>query len=178
MRSYASYGVDENSKQALLKGENTNTELVSQMPAPKELERLGGLFNLASERNRPFLDRCSETKYLAVRDFSQAASITVELAKQTLEEANAGLKGRADFKRYLNTLQSAVEAGQLDSSVISALESLKSKYLEKVLRPAVRIYLEDDKRKASEIELLYKDALRIDGLLEVIQFLKKIEPVV
>ena len=152
-------------------------ELVSQMPAPKELERLGGLFNLASERNRPFLDRCSETKYLAVRDYRQATSVTIDLAKQTLQEANAGLTGRVDFKRYLSTLQSAVESGQIDANVIRALESLRSKYLEKVLRPAVRSYLEDDKRKTSEIELLYKDALRIDGLLEVIQFLKKIEPV-
>jgi hypothetical protein len=147
------------------------------MPAPKELERLGGLFNLASERNRPFLDRCSETKYLAVRDYRQATSVTVELAKQTLQEANAGLTGRADFKRYLDTLQSALESGQIDGSVIRALENLRSKYLEKVLRPAVRTYLVDDKLKTSEIELLYKDALRIDGLLEVVQFLKKVEPV-
>ncbi len=148
------------------------------MPAPKELERLGGLFSLASDKSRPFLDRCSETKYLAVQDYSRATSVTVELAKQTLKEANSGLTNRADCRRYLATVQSAVEAGQLDSTVIQALEKLRSKYLEKVLRPAVRTYLENDQLKTSEIELLYKDALRIDGLLEVVQFLKKIEPVV
>jgi hypothetical protein len=148
------------------------------MPAPKELERLDGLFNLAADRNRPFLDRCSETKYLAVRDFSRATSVTVELAKQTLEEANSGLRGHTECKRYLATLHRAVESGQLDSRVISALKKLRSKYLEKVLRPAVRTYLENDELKATEIELLYNDALRIEGLLEVVQFLRKVEPVI
>ena len=148
------------------------------MPAPEELERLGGLFKLASESSRPFLDRCSETKYLAVRNFSEATSITVELARQTLMESNSGLTSRADCKRHLATLQNAVELGQLDTRVITALEKLRSKYLEKVLRPAMRTYLNNDDFKLTAIELLYNDALKIDGLLEVVQFLKKIEPVV
>lgn len=148
------------------------------MPAPEELERLGGLFKLASESSRPFLDRCSETKYLAVRNFSEATSITVELARQTLMESNSGLTSRADCKRHLATLQNAVELGQLDTRVITALEKLRSKYLEKVLRPAMRTYLNNDDLKLTAIELLYNDALKIDGLLEVIQFLKKVEPVV
>jgi len=148
------------------------------MPAPKELERLGGLFSIASESSRHFLDRCSETKYLAVRNYSKATSITIELARQTLKEANTGLTKHADCKRYLSTLQNAVELGQMDSNVITALENLRSKYLEKVLRPAVRKYLHSDELKPSVIELLYNDALKIDGLLEVVQFLKKIEPVV
>ncbi|MBY8997073.1 MAG: hypothetical protein KGD60_05030 [Candidatus Thorarchaeota archaeon] len=148
------------------------------MPAPKELERLGGLFNLASESSRPFLDRCSETKYLAIRDYSQASSVTVELAKQSLKENFSGLTNHADCKKCLATLQSAVELGQLDTRVITALEKLRSKYLEKVLSPAVRTYLKNDELKTTEIELLYNDALKIDGLLEVIQFLKKVEPVV
>lgn len=144
----------------------------------KELERIGGLFSLASEKHRPFLDRCSETKYLAVRDFGQATSIVVELARQTLQEANGRLLRQDEFKKYINVLQNALESGHLDSGLIKTLENLRSKYLEKVLRPAVRTYLEDDKRKTSEIESFYKDALRIDGLLEVVQFLKKVEPVV
>lgn len=148
------------------------------MPAPKELERLGGLFNLASDKSRPFLDRCSETKYLAVRDYNRATSVTVELAEQTLREANSGLTSSADCKKYLGTLRSAVESGQLDKSVIRTLEKLRSKYLEKVLSPAVRSYLKNDELKTTEIELLYNDALRIEGLLEVVQFLKKVEPVV
>ncbi|MFW9805326.1 MAG: hypothetical protein ACFFFK_01195 [Candidatus Thorarchaeota archaeon] len=162
----------------IIKRIDENYILVSQMPGQKELERIGGLFSLASEKHRPFLDRCSETKYLAVRDYSQATSITLELARQTLKEANRGLLGQDDFKKYINVLQNALESGHLDSGLIQSLENLRSKYLEKVLRPAIRTYLEDDKRKTSEIESLYTDALRIDGLLEVVQFLKKVEPVV
>jgi hypothetical protein len=147
------------------------------MPAPKELERLGGLFNLASDKSRPFLDRCSETKYLAVMDYSRATSLTVELAKQTLKEVDSGLTSHDDCKRYLATLRSAVASGQFDTSIIHTLEKLRSKFLEKVLRPAVRTYLQNDDLKATEIETLYNDALRIEGLLEVVQFLKKVEPV-
>lgn len=152
--------------------------MVRQMPARRELDRIGGLFNLASDKNRPFLMQCSETKYLAVRDYSKATSRTVELARQTLREANSGLTGQADCQRYLSTIQNVVESGQLDARVIGALEKLRSKYLEKVLRPAVRSYLENEDRKTAEIEALYNDALRIEGLLEVVQFLKKVEPVV
>ncbi|MFX1579689.1 MAG: hypothetical protein ACFFBJ_08560 [Promethearchaeota archaeon] len=148
------------------------------MTGPKDFERIGDLFNLASKSNRPFLIRCSETKYLAVRDYSRATNVTVELAKQTLREANSGLTSRADFRGYLTTLQNAVESGMIDNNAIKALENLRTKYLEKVLRPAVQTYLEDDEQKTSEIELLYNDALRIEALLEVVQFLKKIEPVI
>ena len=148
------------------------------MPAPKELERLGNLFNLASEKSRPFLDRCSNTKYLAVKDYSLATTVTLELTKQTLKEANPNLTDHEDCKRYISALRSAVESGQMDSSVVYSLQKLRSKYLEKVLRPAVRTYFRDDKLKAAEIELLYNDALRIEGLLEVVQFLRKVKPVV
>ncbi len=148
------------------------------MPISEELERLGSLFKLASERNRPFLDKCSQTKYLAVRDYDRATSITFDLAKQTLREANSCLTNRDDCKKYLAKLQNAIESGQLNQDFIHTLEKLKARYLERVLRPAIRTYLTNDDFKAAEIDELYNDALRIDGLLEVIQFLKKIEPVV
>ena len=148
------------------------------MPAPKELERLSGLFSLASDTSRPFLERCSETKYMAVRDYNRATSVTVELAKQTLREANSGLTSHVDCKRYFVSVGRAIESGQIDTRVIHTLEKLRSTYLEKVLKPAVRTYLEDDQLKTTEIERLYNDALRIEGILEVVQFLKKVKPVV
>ncbi|MFW9963986.1 MAG: hypothetical protein ACFFCX_10505 [Candidatus Sifarchaeia archaeon] len=147
------------------------------MPSPDELERLGSLFNLASEKNRPFLEKCSETKYLAVRDYDRATSIIVELMKQTLCEANSGLTEHNDCKKYIVKLKQVVESGQLDRDIIHALEKLRSKYLKKVLSPAVRMYFSNRNHNTSEIEALYNDALRIDGLLEAIQFLKKVEPV-
>ena len=148
------------------------------MPAPKELERLGGLFKLASNKNRPFLSRCAETKYLAVRDYDRATNLTFELARQTLSEANPGLRGHVDCRDYLAIIQSAVESGQLDSDFIIALKKLRTQYLQKVLRPAVKDYLNKGESEPTEIEKLYNDALRIEGLLEVVQFLKKLESVV
>ncbi|MFW9789295.1 MAG: hypothetical protein ACFFE1_16605, partial [Candidatus Thorarchaeota archaeon] len=143
-----------------------------------ELERLGGLFNLTSDKSRSFLNRCSETKYLAVRNYSRATSLTVELAKQTLKEVNTDFTTREDCEEYLETLRKAVEIGQIDSQVISALKKLRAKYLDKVLRPAVKVYLDNYDLKITEIEALYNDALRIEGLLEVVRFLKKVKPVV
>ena len=148
------------------------------MPAPKELERLGGLFKLASDKNRPFLNRCAETKYLAVRDYDGATNLTFELARQTLSEANAGLRGHSDCRNYLAIIRSAVESGQLDSDFIVALKKLRTQYLQKVLRPALKDYLNKGESESTEIEKLYNDALRIGGLLEVVQFLKKLESVV
>ncbi|MFW9964792.1 MAG: hypothetical protein ACFFCX_14585 [Candidatus Sifarchaeia archaeon] len=148
------------------------------MPSPEELERLGNLFTLAAERNRPFLDRCSETKYLAVRDYDKATKIIFELTNQTLKEANSGLMDLSDCKGDLTKLKNVVESGHLDTDFILALERLRSKYLEKILGPAVRTYLRNEDLKPIEIETLYNDALRIEGLLEVVQFLKKVEPVV
>jgi hypothetical protein len=152
--------------------------MVSQMPAPKELERLGGLFKLASDKNRPFLSRCAETKYLAVKDYDRATNLTFELARQTLSEANAGLRSHVGSKAYLAIIRSAVESGQLDSDFIGALKKLRAQYLQKVLRPAVKDYLNNNQSKYIEIEKLYNDALRIEGLLEVAQFLKKLELIV
>jgi len=148
------------------------------MPISEELERLGNLFKLASERNRPFLEKCSQTKYLAVTDYDKATSATFDLAKQTLQEANSSLTTRDDCKRYLAKLRNAIESGQLNPDLIHTLEKLKTQYLEKVLRPAVRTYLSNDEFKTAQIDALYNDALKIDGLIEVIQFLKKVEPVV
>jgi hypothetical protein len=147
------------------------------MPAPKELERLGGLFKLASDKNRPFLNQCADTKYLAVKDYQGATNRTFKLAKQTLSEANAGLTSHVDCKGYLAIIRSAVESGQLNSEFIGALKKLRTQYLQKVLRPAIENYLNSKEPKFTEIETLYNDALRIEGLLEVVQFLMKLEAV-
>lgn len=147
------------------------------MAAPKELERLGGLFKLASDKNRPFLKRCAETKYLAVKDYQGATNRTFKLARQTLSEANAGLTGHVDCKGYLAIIRSAVESGQLNSEFIGALKKLRAQYLQKVLRPAIENYLSSRETEFTEVEMLYNDALRIEGLLEVVQFLKRLEAV-
>lgn len=161
---------------SLLKGKVTNRVMISKMPDPRELERLGGLFNLASERNRPFLDRCSETKYLAMNDYSRATNEALKLAKQTLNSTRLDFGSGTSFDGNLTTIRNAVESGQLDGKLVKALTKLRSNYLRYVLRPAVQTYLTNDKLKTSDLETLYESALRIDGLLEVVQFLKRVKP--
>ena len=143
------------------------------MSDPKELKRIDGLFNLASARSRPFLDQCSETKYLAVRDYKRATDETLKLANQTLKFADAKYP---TLTSDLSEIKSAVKAGQLDASFIDALSNLRTKYIEQVLRPAVRTYLKNEELKTSDLDSYYESALRINGLLEVVKFLKRIRP--
>ncbi|MFW9768703.1 MAG: hypothetical protein ACFFF9_09680 [Candidatus Thorarchaeota archaeon] len=143
------------------------------MPDPKELKRIDGLFNLASARSRPFLDQCSEAKYLAVRDYNRAADETLKLAMQTLKFAGANSPA---LTGEFSEIRSAVKAGQLDTDFIKQLSTLRTKYIKQVLRPAVKTYLSNEDFKTSDLDSYYESALRIDGLLEVVQFLKRIRP--
>ncbi len=147
------------------------------MPASKELERLGNLFQLASERNRPFLDRCSEVKYLAISDFDSAMNVTFKLARQAFSDVNLNSRAGDDCETCLERVKDRIETGQLDNDFIHALEDFRYQYLEKVLRPAVQEYLRSEELKSREIDRLYNNALRIKELLVVVQFLKKVEPV-
>jgi hypothetical protein len=143
------------------------------MPEPEELKRIDGLFNLASTKSRPFLDQCSETKYLAVRDYSRATDKTLKLAMQTLKYAGAN---SPTLTRDLSEIKAVLKAGQLDANLIDVLSRFRTKYIEQVLRPAVKTYLTNEELKTSDLDLYYESALRIDGLLELVQFLKRIRP--
>ena len=59
--------------------------MVSLMGALKNLETPSRLFGSITDRTRPFLNRLSETKYLAVTNFQKAADQYLELVRQTLE---------------------------------------------------------------------------------------------
>lgn len=139
------------------------------MPAPKELEKLGGLFDTVTGRSKPFLDRCAQTKFLAVKDYTKAADEFVELARRTLNADGTNINGDC-----LARVKSAVESGQLDRALVDELSRLRTSYLESVLRPAVKSYLNSEEGTIADIESLYVNAVRIDGLLEVVQFLSRV----
>jgi hypothetical protein len=139
------------------------------MPAPKELEKLGDLFDSVTGRSKPFLDRCAQTKFLAVKDYGKAASEFVQLARQTLNVEETDVNTDC-----LEKVKNAVESGQLDRVLVDELSRLRSSYLETVLRPAVKSYLSNEEGTITEIESLYTNAVRIDGLLEVLQFLSRV----
>ncbi len=145
------------------------------MPAPREIERVGSLFSTLSDRSKPFLDKCSKTKFLAVSDYNRATDEYVRLARQTLSNKGLGLPNGNDCQGCLSNVITALEAYQLDTDLLHALEDLRSTYLESMLKPAFKQYLQSESYTKADIEQLYMNALKIDSLIEVIQFMKRIE---
>lgn len=143
------------------------------MPAPKELEKLGGLFEKASDRSRLFLERCSETKYLAITDFAKAKNQYIGLARLALEEQKATYEARQSCRSQLAVVKSALETGLIGPDLVEALRTFKQSFFDSVLQPAVRGYLTNKASKA-EVESLYESAIRLDGLLEAVQFLGRV----
>ncbi|MHA2188438.1 MAG: hypothetical protein ACW99V_09385, partial [Candidatus Thorarchaeota archaeon] len=60
---------------------------------------------------------------------------------------------------------------------VGALQRFRSTYLHEVLKPAVKSYFDSGMKPKKELAKLYENALRIDGLLELIQFLGKVKSV-
>ena len=147
------------------------------MSNPKELERIGSLFNAATNVSRAFLDKCSKTKFLAVKDYYRAEDEYIKLAEKTLSFKSLGISGKDDCYGCLSTVKSELESGQLDSSLVDALERLRTTYLESVLRPAVKQYIHNDTSNNQTLKKLYTNALKIENLLEVIQFMNKVHTI-
>ena len=147
------------------------------MSRRKEIERIGSLFNAASDMNKTFLDKCSETKFLAVRDYYRAEDEYIKLAEKTLSIKGLGITGIEDCCSYLINIKSQLESGQLNTRLIDALGALRARYLEYVLRPAMKHYIHNEESNNRELKTLYSNALKIDNLLEVIQFMNKVQRV-
>jgi len=145
------------------------------MPAPREIERVGSLFSTLSDLSKPFLDKCSKTKFLAVSDYNRATDEYAKLVRQTLSNKGLGLPNGNDCQGCLSNVIRALETYQLDTGLLHALEDLRSTYLESMLKPAFKQYLQSESHIKSNIEQLYMNALKIDSLIEVIQFMKRIE---
>ncbi|MGY5872136.1 MAG: hypothetical protein RTV72_07835 [Candidatus Thorarchaeota archaeon] len=147
------------------------------MSDEKKLERLGKLFNAASVRGRPFFDQCSETKFLAVKDYYKAEDEYIKLASKTLSVKGLGIAENNDCYPCLSSVKSALESGQLDDGLIGALENLRSTYLDKMLRPAFKRYIHDEVTSKKALEKLYTNAMKIESLIEVVQFMNKVQDI-
>ncbi|UCE09515.1 MAG: hypothetical protein JSW61_11165 [Candidatus Thorarchaeota archaeon] len=146
------------------------------MTKGRDMKSVGGLLEKISERNRPFLNRCSETKYLAVSDPARATDEYRDLVRQFLSSKSVEqVKDGSCREEYAEVL-SALEAGQLDSHFLASLSSLRGVFLDSVLRPAVREYLEGSSRSTSKVEELYDSAVKISGLIETMKFIRRVRP--
>ncbi len=144
------------------------------MRAPKDLETLSGLFGSVTHRTRPFLDLCSETKYLAVTNFSKATDQYLELAKQALGGHERRLASAKKCREQYQAVKDALESGQLEPKLVDALRGLRSAFVHDVLKPAMHEYM-NSSGTSDQLEKLYESVLQIDGLLEVVQFFRKVQ---
>jgi hypothetical protein len=144
------------------------------LKTPRELETLGGLFGSITDRTRLFLSRCSETKYLAVTDFSKATDQYFSLARQTLKAPRKTHVASKKCREQYLAVKNALESGQLSSQLIDALECLRRVFLKDVLRPAMKQYMTSS-ISSEGIEKLYESVLQLDGLLEIVKFFRKVQ---
>ena len=147
------------------------------MPNPKELERINHLFNAASDRNKSFFDECSKTKYLAVKDYYRAEDEYIKLATKALSIKRFGIAEEDDCYGCLSSVKTVLESGQLHEGFVDALENLRATYLNSVLRPAIKQYIHNETVNKQALETLYTNALKIESLIEVIQFMNKLQDI-
>jgi len=146
------------------------------MPTPKELEKIGNLINAASDRDKSFFNQCSETKFLAVKNYYRAEDEYFKLATKALSAKGLGITRKGDCYSCLTSAKSALQSGQLDKDLIDALEILRSTYLDTKLRPAVNQYIQNETANNHALDTIYTNALKIESLIEVIQFMNKVQP--
>jgi len=139
----------------------------------KGLERLTGLLTAVSTASKPFLQQCSEAKFLALSDYRRATDRYRRLAAEALDsDCFERLTSCEDLMREL---RAAVTSGYIDSACIDAMEILRTKYIQSVLRPAVRKYLRSESASIRDLMTLYDGAIRLGSLLDVAEFLSRVK---
>jgi len=152
--------------------------MVQSMPNPKKLERVGTLFKAAaSNRGQSFFDQCSKTKFLAVNDYYKAEDEYIKLVTKTMSVKALGISGKDDCYGCLSSVKSALESGQLDKGLLDALENLRSTYLNRMLKPVFKQYMHNDTPNEKSLQKIYTNAMKIESLIEVIQFMNKVQPI-
>lgn len=145
------------------------------MNGPEKLQKIGGLIESVEKKSRPFFAKCSHTKLLAYSEPDKAKNEYLHLARQAFQSSGSSLDFGEPCRRKIRTIQSVLNSETLDINFVIALQSLRSSFLEKVLRPAIRGYIVSKSGSQKDIENLFTSVLRIDGLVEVGQLLDKID---
>ncbi|MFW9910730.1 MAG: hypothetical protein ACFFEF_19415 [Candidatus Thorarchaeota archaeon] len=139
------------------------------------LNKISGLLESVATRSVPFLDACSDTKLLAYSDLKKAQAKYRALAKKALSGTEKILDSKAKCTQEYNEVRMALDHKEFSSELITSLTNLRRSYLEEILRPAVKLYLKESKKSKTGIEELYEKVFRLDGLIEVAQFLHRID---
>ncbi|MBD3407697.1 MAG: hypothetical protein GF411_16385 [Candidatus Lokiarchaeota archaeon] len=144
------------------------------MSKSKGLEKVRDLLETLSIRRHPFLEKCAETKVLAMTDFDLAIHEYRSLANQAIfnKQFQQQIQGMKIVS--IDEIQGYLEQESFGDNLLTALKSLKQEYVRSILQPAVRTYLSRNSGEPSDIESLYEYALNIDGLIEIVEFLARI----
>ncbi len=145
------------------------------MNEKKNLEKIRGLLESVATRNTPFFNKCSETKILAYSNPGEAFDRYRHIAHQALEGSEAVLASVPKCREKYLTAKSMLDKEALSPDLIIALNSLRTTYLDEILKPAVKLYLSDQRDKPNDVETLYEKIFTLDGLIEVAQFFDRMD---
>jgi hypothetical protein len=85
--------------------------MFSLMGAPKNLESHSGPFESVTDRTRPFLNQCSESKYLEVTNLPKSSDQYLELVVPTLECHEKRLVAVQRYSEQYHAVKNTLEAG-------------------------------------------------------------------
>ncbi len=147
------------------------------MPDVGDLAKIGGILQSIEQRNKEFLDKCSDTKLLAIRDIVEAEKICRTLAIEALDDSLIGLSKGLSCASKIIDLKSALHSHGLTEEMVSEISKLRSAFMHELVRPTVKGYLTNQGQPLTKVETLYAGAQRLDRLLEVIRFLNRVQEV-
>jgi protein tyrosine phosphatase len=145
------------------------------MNDPDGLQKISGLLESVTSRNRSFLDKCAETKLMAVKNPHRAHQSYKALATQLMSSSEGNFGTSDNCLRYAERIRYDLDSDYLNASVLDVMQDLRESYFEDVLRPAVRQYLSGQGPTKEEIENLYESVLQLNGLVETLDFIAKLQ---
>ncbi|MFW9920396.1 MAG: hypothetical protein ACFFED_12410 [Candidatus Thorarchaeota archaeon] len=145
------------------------------MADKENLVKIRSLLESIASRNTPFLTKCSETKLLAYSNLDEAHSKYRVIAQQALDGSQEILNSEPKCKEKLLTAKSILERESISSDLLDALSSLRTTYLNEILKPAVKGYLTSGTGNRQDVEKLYEKVFALDGLIEVAQFFDRVD---
>ncbi len=145
------------------------------MNNPDGLRKVSGLLESVTSTNRSFLDKCADTKLMAVRNPNQAHQSYKALATQLIEKSEKNFGSSDNCLKYVERIRYDLNSDYLNTSLLDVMQNLRASYFEDVLRPAVKEYLSGNGPSRERIENLYESVLQLDGLVETLDFIAKLQ---
>ncbi|MBS3795666.1 MAG: hypothetical protein KGY80_12250 [Candidatus Thorarchaeota archaeon] len=140
----------------------------------KSFDRIGDLLEKIAKSRRPFLDECTEAKYMAVQNPDDAQHTYMQLLRTTLLSSDALDSAKSTCPEEIEKLDRLAKGDRIKQGLVSTLKALRSQYLDTVLRPAVKRYIKGSKDVEKNVEQLYDSALLLDELLEIGHFIERV----